>query len=125
MHLQHGEKVIQWDRTTWWVRDNLVRRAHVVEEEEGFCEEFTGLHEREFLETRRDTLEREHAFTGEGSVQMCNVVDGQGAVIASPEGAFAEFTVHYAETFIIPASIGAFTIRPLGEECKILRAYVR
>ncbi len=125
VHLQHGEKVIQWDRTTGWVRDNLVRRAHVVEEEEGFCEEFTGLHEREFLETRRDTLEREHAFTGEGSVQMCNVVDGQGAVIASPEGAFAEFTVHYAETFIIPASIGAFTIRPLGEECKILRAYVR
>ena len=56
---------------------------------------------------------------------MCNVVDGQGAVIASPEGDFAEFTVHYAETFIIPASIGAFTIRPLGEECKILRAYVR
>lgn len=125
VHLQHGEKVIQWDRTTGWVRDNLVRRAHVVEEEEGFCEEFTGLHEREFLETRRDTLEREHAFTGEGSVQMCNVVDGQGAVIASPEGDFAEFTVHYAETFIIPASIGAFTIRPLGEECKILRAYVR
>ncbi len=125
VHLQHGEKVIQWDRTTGWVRDNLVRRAHVVEEEEGFCEEFTGLHEREFLETRRDTLQGEHTFTGEGSVQMCNVVDGQGAVIASPEGAFAEFTVHYAETFIIPASIGAFTIRPLGEECKILRAYVR
>nr|WP_296439395.1 class I mannose-6-phosphate isomerase [uncultured Acetatifactor sp.] len=125
VHLQHGEKVIQWDRTTGWVRDNLVRRAHVVEEEEGFCEEFTGLHEQEFLETRRDTLQGEHTFTGEGSVQMCNVVDGQGAVIASPEGAFAEFTVHYAETFIIPASIGAFTIRPLGEECKILRAYVR
>ena len=125
VHLQHGEKVIQWDRTTGWVRDNLVHRAHVVEEEEGFCEEFTGLHEREFLETRRDTLQGEHTFTGEGSVQMCNVVDGEGAVIASPEGDFAEFTVHYAETFIIPASIGAFTIRPLGEECKILRAYVR
>lgn len=125
VHLQHGEKVIQWDRTTQWVKDNLVDRARIIEETDGFCEEFTGLHEREFLETRRDTLQREHAFIGEGSVQMCNVVDGEGAVIASPQEAFEEFTVHYAETFILPASIGEFTIRPLGEECKILRAYVR
>ncbi len=125
VHLQHGEKVIQWDRTTQWVKDNLIDRAQVMAEADGFCEEFTGLHEREFLETRRDTLRKEHAFTGEGSVQMCNVVDGEGAVIASPQEEFSEFTVHYAETFILPASIGAFTIRPLGEECRILRAYVR
>lgn len=65
VHLQHGEKVIQWDRTTQWVKDNLIDRAQVMAEADGFCEEFTGLHEREFLETRRDTLRKEHAFTGE------------------------------------------------------------
>ena len=65
------------------------------------------------------------AFVGVGSVQMCNLIDGEGAVISSPKGAFSPFTVHYAETFILPAAITEFTVKPLGNECKILRAYVR
>lgn len=125
VHLEHGERVIQWDRTTEWVRDNLIGQTRTLQCQDGFCEEHTGLHEREFIETRRDTLQKEHEFAGTGSVQMCNVVEGEGAVIASPEGAFPEYTVHYAETFILPASIERFTMRPLGKECKILRAYVR
>ena len=32
VHLQHGEKVIQWDRTTQWVKDNLIDRAQVMAE---------------------------------------------------------------------------------------------
>ena len=39
------------------------------------------------------------------------------------------FVVHYAETFIVPASVGAYTIRPHGEsvgtECATLKAFVR
>ena len=125
VHLRHGANVIQWDRTTGWVRQNLIGQTQTLETADGFCEEHTGLQEREFIETRRDTLQGEHHFQSTGSVQMCNVVEGAGAVIASPEGAFPDFTVHYAETFILPAAIERFSIRPLGRECKILRAYVR
>ena len=125
VHLKHGEQVIQWDRTASWVQKNLIDQTCMLEKEDGFCEEHTGLHEREFIETRRDTLQKEHLFAGVGSVQMCNVVDGEGAVISSLNGEFSAFTVHYAETFILPASIDRFYVRPLGKECKILRAYVR
>ena len=125
VHINHGEQVIQWDRTTRWVRENLVNRIDTVEQQEGFTEERTGLHEREFIETRRDTLERPHVFAGNGSVQMCNLVDGEGAVISSPDGRFPDYCVHYAETFILPASLHSFVIRPLGDSCTVLRAYVR
>ena len=125
VHIDHGEQVIQWDRTTRWVRENLVNRIDTVEQQEGFTEERTGLHEREFIETRRDTLERPHVFAGNGSVQMCNLVDGEGAVISSPDGRFPDYCVHYAETFILPASLHSFVIRPLGDSCTVLRAYVR
>ena len=125
VHLKHGEKVIQWDRTTGWVQENLLNQFSVLEQEDGYCVEHTGLHEREFIETKRDTLQKEHLFAGVGSVQMCNLIDGEGAVISSPKGAFSPFTVHYAETFILPAAITEFTVKPLGDECKILRAYVR
>ena len=57
---------------------------------------------------------------------MLNLVEGAAAVIESPTGAFAPYEVHYAETFIVPAAVGQYTIRSLTEDpVKVIRAYVR
>ena len=60
---------------------------------------------------------------------MLNLVEGEEAVVESPTGAFAPFVVHYAETFIVPAAVGQYTIRPygasVGKECGTMLAYVR
>jgi hypothetical protein len=53
IHLEHGAANIQWDRTTEWTRRNLVNHVTVVAQGDGWREECTGLHEREFIETRR------------------------------------------------------------------------
>lgn len=125
VHLNHGGKNIQWDRTTGWVRENLVNQIQVLSEEPGVRVERTGLHEREFIETRRYTLTAPCELECEGGVSVCNVVDGKGAVVESTDGSFAPYEVHYAETFIIPASVKKFTIRPLDGPVMILRATVR
>lgn len=125
VHLNHGSKNIQWDRTTGWVRENLVNRMEKLEEKDGVKVERTGLHEREFIETRRYTITTFCEMECEGGVSSCNVVDGKGAVIESTDGSFAPYEVHYAETFIVPASVRRFRIRPLEGEVKILRATVR
>ena len=129
VHLEHGLRNIQWDRTTGWVEQNLIDRTELVMEGDSWVEERTGLHEFEFIETRR------HWFTGtvphdtNGGVQMLNLVEGEEAVVESPVGAFAPFTVRYAETFVIPASVGAYTIRPTsrsaGTRLATIKAYVR
>ena len=129
IHLEHGINNIQWDRTTGWVRDNLVNCIDPVAEGPGWREERTGLHQREFIETRR------HWFTGtvphntNGGVNVLNLVEGREVVVESPTGAFEPFVVHYAETFIVPAAVGAYTIRPWGEaagtECATIKASVR
>jgi mannose-6-phosphate isomerase class I len=129
IHLDHGAANIQWDRTTDWVRRNLINRFEPVASGPGWREERTGLHEREFIETRR------HWFTGtvphdtKGGVNVLNLVEGRESVVESPSGAFAPFPVHYAETFIVPAAVGAYTIRPTGEsegsECATVKASVR
>jgi hypothetical protein len=48
-------------------------------------------------------------------------------VVESPEDAFEPFAVHYAETFIVPAAAGRYTIRPEreGDEIMFVKAYVR
>ncbi len=129
IHLQHGTANIQWDRTTKWTLANLVNRIEPVASGPGWREEHTGLHEREFIETRR------HWFTGpvthdtRGGVHVLNLVEGDEAIVESPAGAFDPFVVHYAETFIVPARVGAYTIRPHGpsegRECATLQAFVR
>ena len=125
VHIEHGKHVIAWDRTTAWVKENLIDQAKALSENAECKVEKTGLHEREFIETRRYTLSGKTLCESDGSVSMCNVVDGDGVIISSPDGAFEPFVAHYAETFIIPGSAEKFEFEPLGDSCMILRATVR
>ena len=130
VHVEHGKEVIQWYRTTQWVKENLVNATYEVKEEGNDCRiEHTGLHALEFIETRRYTTDKITVHDTKGTVNMLNLVDGKEAIIESPDHSFEPFVVHYAETFILPACIGAYTIRPYGmsenEEIKFVKAYVR
>lgn len=129
VHLNHGLRNVQWDRTTEWTRRNLINRFHPVSQGEGWREEWTGLHEREFIETRRHWFTKVTPHDTGGGVNVVNLVEGEEAVVESPTNAFAPRVVHYAETFIVPAAVGAYTIRPHGlsegRECATMKAFVR
>jgi mannose-6-phosphate isomerase class I len=126
IHLRHGRENIQWDRTTDWVRRNLTNRVELVAKGDGWCEERTGLHEREFIETRRHWFAGKVPHHTKGGVNVLNLVEGQEVVVESPDGCFGPIVVHYAETFIVPAAVGPYTIRPTREgRHATVKAYVR
>lgn len=129
IHIKHGEKVIQWDRTTNWVKQNLVNQVKFISKGDGFKEESTGLHEREFIETRRHWFSKPVLHNTYGSVNMLNLIEGEEAIVESPTDAFEPFIVHYAETFIIPSCVGKYIIRPYGKsqgkEIATIKAFVR
>ena len=129
VHLEHGEQVIDWQRDTRWVADNLVNQVEPVAEGEGWREERTGMHEREFIETRRHWFTAPVTHHTQGGVNVLNLVEGDEAIVDSPSGAFAPFVVHYAETFIIPAAVGEYRISPsgkgTGQSLATIKAWVR
>ena len=127
IHLEHGAANIQWDRDTEWVRQNLVNRIQALTGGAGWTEERTGLHEREFIETRRHWFNSAVSHDATHGVHVLNLVEGREAIIESPRDAFEPFTVHYAETFIVPASVGRYTVRPADDAafCATVRASVR
>ena len=129
INIDRGLANIRWERDAQFVAEHLANPVEALASGDGWREERTGLHEKEFIETRR------HWFTGkvphhtEGGVNVINLVEGREAIVESPDGAFDPYVVHYAETFIVPAAVGAYTIRPYGEsegsECATLKAFVR
>ncbi|QGR00390.1 mannose-6-phosphate isomerase [Paenibacillus psychroresistens] len=129
VHLQHGSQNIIWDRDTDWVQRNLIGQVEKLAEGEGWVEERTGLHELEFIETRRHWFTDKVTHHTNGGVQVLNLVEGEEAIIESPNEAFVPLVIHYAETVIIPAAVGEFTLRPTdrsaGKQLGTLKAFVR
>ena len=127
IHLEHALANIQWERTTQWTQRNLVNALRPVARGDGWREERTGLHEREFIETRRHWFTKPASHDTRGGVNVLNLVQGREAIVESPDRAFEPFAVHYAETFIVPAAVGPYTIRPHGAkaQCATIKAYVR
>lgn len=129
INVERGKDVIDWKRDTEYVNKHLANRFTQVAEGDGWREECTGLHPNEFIETHRHWFSKPVTYHTNNSVNVLNLVEGEEAVIESPINAFKPFVVHYAETFIIPASVGEYTIAPygksVGQECGTIKAYVR
>jgi hypothetical protein len=133
INIARGTANICWERDERYAIERLINQVHELCRGEGWREERTGLHEAQFIETRRHwfTGTAPHDTGGErgGSVNVINLVSGEEAVVESPDDAFEPFVVHYAETFIVPAAVGRYNIRPIGRsvgtECATIKASVR
>jgi mannose-6-phosphate isomerase class I len=129
IHLRHGLENIQWDRTTDWVRKSLINHNEPISQGEGWSIERTGLHELEFIDSFRCWFSTVTEHDTQGTVHVLNLVEGEEAIVESPTNAFAPFVVHYAESFVIPAAVGRYTLRPHGassqKKCAVIRASVR
>lgn len=126
IHIEHGKQVIQWDRTTKWIEENCVNAIKELNRNEHYIEEHTGLHELEFIETRRLWIQDEVRIENHGNMNMLNLIEGEECFVESLDHSFKPFKVHYAETFIVPASVKGYKIINKNKErIGIIRAYVR
>ncbi len=127
--LDHGKQVIQWDRIASWTEENIINRFEQISEGEGWHEERTGLDKTSFIETRRHWFKEKVVHNTNGIFNVLNLIEGREAIVESPGNLFAPFIIHYAETFIVPAAVGEYSVRPYGEsegcECATIKAYVR
>lgn len=129
INIERGRRAIRWDRRATYAERELANVLAPLDKGDGWRAERTGLHPAEPIETHR------HWFTGAaphntgGSVNVLNLVEGDQAIVESPTDAFAPFVVNYAETFIVPAAVGDYTVRPHGSaaasQCATIKAFVR
>ena len=96
-----------------------------MEEKENYTQEHTGLHELEFIETRRFTIRDHVEVDCHESVNVLNLVEGARCLVESIDGKFEPYEVQYAETFIVPESVGKYRLRAIEGPVKVMQAYVR
>lgn len=129
INIEHGKNVIDWSRDEDWVKENLFNNVEQISVNGHSMEESTGLFNTQFIETRRHWFDSKVTHYTHGNLNVVNLVEGDEAVVESPDGLFEPYVIHYAETFIVPADVPSYTITPsgksLGEKCATLKAYVR
>nr|WP_295922967.1 class I mannose-6-phosphate isomerase [uncultured Dyadobacter sp.] len=129
INIEHGKNVIDWTRDEDWVKENLFNNITGISADDHVQEESTGLYASQFIETRRHWFDTKVTHYTHGNLNVINLVEGEEVVVESPEGLFEPYVIHYAETFIVPANVPAYTIAPFGKSagkrCATLKAYVR
>ena len=129
INIERGRRAIRWDRRASYAERELVNVLTPVGKGDGWRSERTGLHPAEPIETHRHWFDGVTPHSTEGSVNVLNLVEGEEVIVESPTEAFPPFVVHYAETFIVPAAVGEYTVRPhgpsVGRQCATIKAFVR
>ncbi|GGH31990.1 mannose-6-phosphate isomerase [Dyadobacter endophyticus] len=129
INIEHGKKVIDWNRDEDWVKENLFNNITEISVNGHSREESTGLYATQFIETRRHWFDARVTHYTRGNLNVVNLVEGEEAVVESPDGLFEPYVIHYAETFIVPANVPAYTVTPFGKsagkKCATLKAYIR
>jgi len=126
VHINHGKKNIQWNRDTHWVMNNLIYQEKVLQDDNQCMVERTGLHEYEFIETKRYTFNEKVEISLNDSVAVLNLIDGKEAWIKSSDDSWLAKKIHYGETFIVPASAQHFIIESCeGKNVRVIVATIR
>lgn len=129
INIERGRRAIRWDRRASYAERELANVITPLAKGPGWRSERTGLHPAEPIETHRHWFDGVAPHSTGGSVNVLNLVEGDEVIVESPTDSFPPLVVHYAETFIVPASVGDYTVRPhgpsVGRQCATIKAFVR
>ncbi len=116
IHIHHGRHCLQENFRGRWVQENLVGKQPVIAQGEGWTLEDSSTMPYEPMKVLRYWFSRPLHLSTDGVIHIVVLVEGESAVIESPEGSFDPFVIHYAEATFLPAACRAFCIRPQADE---------
>ena len=126
VHVGHAFENLNPGRSGDAVSRDLVQEPRAVRWGEGWREDVIGQLPEMFFEVRRFEVAA-GAIVHDATDQrfhVLNVVAGEGLVVETGSG--RRYPLAYAETLTIPASVGAYRVRPLGTEpVRYVKAFVR
>lgn len=116
IHTYHGEKVLRTERTTSWVKENLVREPRLVESGDGWAEYIVGEHDLLYFSLRRLEFEKEIQGNTNGKFHVLTLVDGEKVEVQSLDNPELSYTQNYLDVVVVPANMGRYVVKNLGNQ---------
>jgi mannose-6-phosphate isomerase class I len=124
VHVAHAFDNLNTARTGDAVRSELVQAPRTLRAGDGWREELLGALPEMFFEVRRLVLDTATQASDDtaGRFHVINVVEGAGVLIETVAG--HRHALAYAETLVIPAAVGRYTVQGPGP-ARLVKALVR
>ncbi len=116
IHTFHGEKVLRKERTTSWVKENLVQQPRLVRKGNDWAEYIVGEHNLLYFSLRRLEFEKEIEDNTNGKFHVLTLVDGENVIIQSLDCPELSYSQNYLDVVIVPANVGRYIIKNQGNQ---------
>jgi mannose-6-phosphate isomerase class I len=122
VHLDHAFANLDSSRRGAAVERELIQPPHAIRSGDGWEELVLGSLPELFYAVHRLDFENAVHDDTDGTFHVLNLVAGEEVVIETRR---RNHTLSYAETIVIPASVGPYRVRRLrGPACKLVKAFV-
>lgn len=122
----HAFEVIDFTRTTRWVKENLIPKPMLLRREPGGDEYHLGSHFMTFYGINRLHIRNSLMDDSRDGFYVLTVVKGEGVRLLQDDAPGDPVEVSYLETYVVPAAFGRFRLEQVGkEESQVVKAYVK
>lgn len=123
LNIDRGMDNLVFDRSGEKVKQELISRPVQLEANADYELFHMPTHEQHLYDIHRFTIFNYADVETEGKVHVLSLVEGDEIDIVVKD---ETFTYHYAETIVIPASVGQYTIRSRGKKpSMVVKAFIK
>jgi len=116
IHTWHGENVLRKERTTSWVKKNLIQPPGLIRSGDGWAEYIVGEHDLLYFTLRRLEFNKSIEDDTKGKFHVINLVDGEKVIVQSVKDPGLSYKQNYLDVVIVPANVGKYRIINLGNQ---------
>lgn len=128
INIDHGAHVIREKYQTSFVKNHLISKQAEIDRGDGWRKEHSGLMEYELMTIDRYWFSKPIFIESHDHIKLLILVEGEEAILSSPNDEFDPIIMHYAEAIFAPASLGQYIIKPYGKskdkEIAMLECYM-
>jgi mannose-6-phosphate isomerase class I len=123
INIEHGMKNVYFERQGKKVEDEHISKSSILKQGD-YTLEHLPTHPNHFYDVHRYSFDKEINIETNNKCHVWMLVEGSSVIVETAQGMKQRF--NYAETFVIPAATGSYTIRNEGKKkAMMVKAFVK